>query len=56
MMSQEDLIRRAQSGDKEASEILVTDNAGLVWSVARRFMGRGTEPEDLYQLSFLLPI
>ena len=53
MMSQEDLIRRAQSGDKEASEILVTENAGLVWSVARRFMGRGTEPEDLYQLGCL---
>ena len=53
MMNQEDLIRRAQSGDKEASEILVTENAGLVWSVARRFMGRGTEPDDLYQLGCL---
>lgn len=52
-MNQEDLIRRAQSGDKEASEILVTENAGLVWSVARRFMGRGTEPDDLYQLGCL---
>ena len=49
----EELIRRAQSGDREASEILVTENSGLIWSVARRFIGRGTESDDLYQLGCL---
>ena len=49
----EELIGKAQAGDREASELLVTENAGLIWSVARRFMGRGTEPDDLYQLGCL---
>lgn len=49
----EDLIARAQSGDREASEMLVEENSGLIWSVAKRFMGRGTEPDDLYQLGCL---
>lgn len=53
MSQMEELIRRAQSGDREASETLVTDNSGLIWSVARRFIGRGTEPDDLYQLGCL---
>ncbi|MBO5496694.1 MAG: sigma-70 family RNA polymerase sigma factor [Oscillospiraceae bacterium] len=44
------LLRRAREGDREAAERLVTENAGLIWSVARRFFGRGTDPEDLYQL------
>ena len=45
-----ELIRRAQSRDREASQRLVQENAGLIWSVARRYFGRGVEPEDLYQL------
>lgn len=49
----DELIRQAQSGDKQASELLVTENAGLIWSIARRFTGRGTELEDLYQLGCL---
>ena len=49
----EDLIRLAQNGDKEASETLVRENSGLIWSVARRFLGRGTEGDDLYQLGCL---
>ena len=53
MSQMEELIRRAQSGDREASEILVTENSGLIWSVARRFIGRGTESDDLYQLGCL---
>ena len=53
MISQEALIKRSQAGDREASEQLVKDNAGLVWSVARRFLGRGAEAEDLYQLGCL---
>ena len=53
MTRQEDLIRLAQEGDREAKEILVSENAGLIWSVSKRFLGRGTEPEDLYQLGCL---
>ena len=53
MTHMEDLIRRAQAGDTQASEALVTENAGLIWSVAKRFLGRGTEAEDLYQLGCL---
>lgn len=40
----------AQKGDKAAAERLIEDNSGLIWSVARRFFGRGAEPDDLYQL------
>ncbi len=49
----EDLIRLAQNGDKDASEALIKENSGLIWSVARRFLGRGTEGDDLYQLGCL---
>ena len=48
-----ELIARSQAGDKEAGEALITENAGLIWSVARRFIGRGTEADDLYQLGCL---
>lgn len=53
MMDQKDLIRLAQTGDKQASEQLLTENSGLIWSVAKRFIGRGTDTEDLYQLGCL---
>ena len=53
MSTQEELIRRAQAGDKAASEALVTENSGLIWSVAKRFLGRGTDADDLYQLGCL---
>lgn len=43
-------IRRAKEGDRAASEMLVSENSGLIWSVARRFFGRGVEADDLYQL------
>ncbi len=49
----EDLISRSQQGDRDASEQLVQENAGLIWSVAKRFIGRGTEMDDLYQLGCL---
>ena len=39
----EELIAQAQAGDRAASETLVTENAGLIWSVAKRFLGRGAE-------------
>lgn len=50
MTRTEELISLAQKGDREASERLVAENSGLIWSVARRFIGRGVETEDLYQL------
>lgn len=43
-------LRRAKDGDRDAAEKLIEENSGLIWSVARRFFGRGTEPDDLYQL------
>ena len=49
----EELIFRAQQGDETASEALVEENSGLIWSVAKRFLGRGTEADDLYQLGCL---
>ena len=49
----EELLKRCQEGDREAGELLVTENAGLIWSVARRFIGRGVESDDLYQLGCL---
>ena len=53
MSTTEELIAKSQAGDKDAREKLITDNSGLIWSVARRFTGRGTELEDLYQLGCL---
>ena len=53
MSCTEEDIRLAQQGDMAARERLVQDNTGLIWSVARRFIGRGTEADDLYQLGCL---
>ena len=49
----EELIRASQSGDENARETLVSENSGLIWAVVRRYTGRGTETEDLYQLGCL---
>lgn len=46
-------LRLAKEGDKSAAERLVLENSGLIWSVARRFFGRGVEADDLYQLGCL---
>lgn len=53
MNRQEKLIAQSQAGDREATQALVEENTGLIWAVARRFLGRGTEPDDLYQLGCL---
>ncbi|WP_312107081.1 RNA polymerase sporulation sigma factor SigF [Lachnoclostridium sp.] len=45
-----DLIRLSKQGDKKARDRVVTENVGLVWSIVRRFMGRGHEAEDLFQI------
>ncbi|MGE8077950.1 RNA polymerase sporulation sigma factor SigF [Peribacillus loiseleuriae] len=44
------LIRRSQSGDQEARDKIVNSNLRLVWSVVQRFLNRGYEPDDLYQI------
>lgn len=53
MTDTKELIALAQQGDKNACEQLLSENTGLIWSVTRRFLGRGTEPDDLYQLGCL---
>ena len=45
-----ELLKRSHAGDKEARDRLVMENAGLVWSIVRRFVGRGPEPDDLFQI------
>ena len=49
----EDLIARCQAGDMDAKEAIIVENSGLIWSVTRRFLGRGTEADDMYQLACL---
>ena len=44
------LIAMAHDGDKEARDRLVMENIGLIWSIVRRFQGRGYELEDLFQI------
>lgn len=48
-----ELIARSQAGEESATQTLVEENSGLIWSVARRFLGRGAEADDLYQLGCL---
>lgn len=49
----EQLLGRAKDGDRDAAQQLLLENNGLVWSVVRRFYGRGVDPDDLYQLGCL---
>lgn len=53
MTKTEELIAKCQAGDSEAKEELIVENSGLIWSVAKRFLGRGTEADDVYQLACL---
>lgn len=46
-------IKKAQEGDKFELERLIRDNSGLIWSIVKRFTGRGFELEDLYQIGCL---
>ena len=48
-----ELLRAAQEGDRDACQQAVLENNGLIWSVVRRYYGRGVEPDDLYQLGCL---
>ncbi len=45
-----ELLQSAHAGDKEARDRLVSENMGLIWCVVRRFLGRGHEAEDLFQI------
>ena len=47
------LLEAAHNGDNEACERMLEENAGLIWSIVRRYYGRGVDPEDLYQLGCL---
>ncbi len=49
-MEQRELIRRSKAGDKGAREMLVMNNVGLIWSIVKRYAGRGYELEDLFQI------
>lgn len=48
-----ELLRAAQEGDRDACEQAVIENNGLIWSIVRRYYGRGVDPDDLYQLGCL---
>ena len=48
-----EVLRAAQEGDRDACQQAVIENNGLIWSVVRRYYGRGVEPDDLYQLGCL---
>src|SRR5699024_10896957 len=45
-----ELILAAHEGDRKARDTIVEENLGLVWSIVRRFQGRGQEIEDLFQI------
>ena len=50
MNQNEQLLRRAREGDKSAKDALVSANLGLVHHIVKRFIGRGVETEDLFQI------
>ena len=45
-----ELIKASQEGDFAARDALVAENTGLVWSIVKKFIGRGYEPDDLFQI------
>ena len=47
------LIRKAQAGEKKAREVLIEQNLGLVHHIVKRFLGRGYDPEDLFQIGVI---
>ena len=51
--SMEVLLKRAKEDDQSAREQIILENSGLIWSVARRYFGRGVDSDDLYQLGCL---
>lgn len=53
LISAPELLQAAKEGDNTACEQVLEENNGLIWSIVRRYYGRGVEPEDLYQLGCL---
>ena len=49
----EALIARSRAGDRAGGVMLCVEYSGLIWSIARRYFGRGVDPDDLYQLGCL---
>ena len=47
------LLQRAREGDENACEQALLENSGLIWSIVRRYCGRGVDTDDLYQLGCL---
>ncbi|MCI8477567.1 MAG: sigma-70 family RNA polymerase sigma factor [Oscillospiraceae bacterium] len=47
------LLEEARRGDNDACTRILEENVGLIWSIVRRYYGRGVDPEDLYQLGCL---
>ncbi|MBE6012502.1 RNA polymerase sporulation sigma factor SigF [Anaeropeptidivorans aminofermentans] len=45
-----ELVKKAQAGDESATQMLIEENMGLIWSVVKRFTGRGYDQEDLFQI------
>lgn len=48
-----ELLEAARQGDNRACEQVLEENSGLIWSIVRRYYGRGVETDDLYQLGCL---
>ncbi len=48
-----ELLEEARMGDNDACERVLQENSGLIWSIVRRYYGRGVEADDLYQLGCL---
>lgn len=44
------LLDRAQNGDNDACQQVLTENVGLIWSIVKRYSGCGVDTDDLYQL------
>ena len=49
-MESMELLKKARAGDREARNQLVEENVGLVWSIVKRFTGRGYDKEDIFQI------
>lgn len=45
-----ELLKKSRDGDRDARNRLVEENVGLVWNIVKRFMGRGYEAEDIFQI------
>lgn len=43
-------IKLAQENNEQAMELLIKNNSGLIWNIVKRFIGRGFETDDLYQI------